>query len=438
MKYLLLMTFSGSALFIGYSCWERACSKFMTEVMKRKALVMVLLTYLMPWIFLKDIYRHIFGLFWREERIVDVKGLVNFAEIRMERDVYRTIDYRIRAWFMIIWFTGAILFMLLKAIKYLKRRQELHALAIECGDENLKEEQNHVQKEIGCRRKPKIVWTRVDNDTLTLGAIKPIIFLQRSYDAGDLPMILKHEMIHIVRWDLLVKLMMEFVCCLHWFNPLVYLLARKLEFVCESSCDERVVREYTENERKMYIELLDKNKAIHRHKAMYNRRLEKLDEQISKRIELIRKMRVVKGRQKVAALVVFALMVFFDSLTAFAYPTVRHIKNAMAETAEDAVGGQNFWLYDYTEEGYDFHEKILYDRQFIDETGQIHPITATDADAACSEHNLISGYIQNHIKDENGGCKVEIYEGVKCTTCGMVWEEAFYSENSHTICTHSN
>ena len=50
MGYLFLMTFAGSALFIGYLCWEKMLKKSMTQCMKYKALLVVMLAYAVPFI----------------------------------------------------------------------------------------------------------------------------------------------------------------------------------------------------------------------------------------------------------------------------------------------------------------------------------------------------------------------------------------------------
>ena len=52
-------------------------------------------------------------------------------------------------------------------------------------------------------------------------------------------------------------------------------------------------------------------------------------------------------------------MIFLNSLTALAYPKVRHVKNAVIEAAEDSMDGGNFWIYDYEAEGYDGFQELV-------------------------------------------------------------------------------
>ena len=97
---------------------------------------------------------------------------------------------RVLVIFAVIWFIGAFAIMIVKTFRYIHMRRGLYGLSIKCGDENLDETEERLQKELRCRRKPKVVWTRVNNKTFTLGAICPIIFLQKDYADGELYWIL--------------------------------------------------------------------------------------------------------------------------------------------------------------------------------------------------------------------------------------------------------
>lgn len=439
MNYLLLMTLGGSALLIGYLVWEKVFQKFMTQSMAYAALITVLLTFLMPWGWLNRIYRKILFAVWGEGVIGEAKGLVNIADLRTEESVYRTDDYRLLVIFAAVWFIGASFIMLIKMLRYLNMRNELQALSIDCGDNSLDETVERLRKELRCKCKPKVVWTRADNRTFTLGAMRPIVFLQKHYTDEELYWILKHEMTHIVRRDLLIKMLLEFVGCLYWFNPFIYVLTHKFGSVCETSCDEQVMKGCSEREREIYIKLLERNKDDKRVKAPLCSALEDGNGDIDKRIRLLKTAENIAGKKKLFATSVFTLLVFMDSLMAFAYPKVQHVENAVVEAAEDAIDGNNFWAYDYVEEGYGaITDVILYDEQFIDETGQITPILAPDTSTSCTNHDIVSGYCQEHILNEDGSCAVDTYEGTKCVICDTVWIGDFCSRNIKISCTHQS
>nr|WP_300818214.1 M56 family metallopeptidase [uncultured Acetatifactor sp.] len=437
MKYLILMTVSGSGLLVGYLCWERLLENSLTQSMKYRALMVVMLVYAVPWAWLREGYRSIFGPFWRMGAIAAAKGMVDIADIKTEGFVCQTEEYRLWMLMLAIWFVFAILIMIVRVARYLVKINSLRALAIECGDKNLEKTMTHLRESIRYKHKPDIVWTRVDNETFTIGIIKPTIFLQKKYADEELYWILKHEMTHIVKKDLWIKLFLEFISCLHWFNPFIYLLERKMRFLCETSCDERVIRGCTDEEYRTYIELLDANKCGNRLKIPLSSALDSGNEEIEKRITLMKQQKDIQRREKVIAICAFGLLVFLDSLTALAYPQVYHVKSSAIELAEDAVGGGNLWVDDYVEEGYSTSSDVItYDEQFVDKEGKIYSVEFDDEYEDCTEHDKVLGIIQVHIKEDGGGCIVETYEGTRCTKCGVDWKGTLLNKISNMPCTH--
>ncbi len=89
------------------------------------------------------------------------------------------------------------------------------------------------------------------------GVIRPVILLPgRDMPEWQLKSALKHEAAHYRRGDIPVRWAVELCCAVYWFNPLMPLLRRRLYEACERACDEHVVRDMTETERKLYIRTL--------------------------------------------------------------------------------------------------------------------------------------------------------------------------------------
>lgn len=77
-----------------------------------------------------------------------------------------------------------------------------------------------------------------------LGLFKPTIIMPAKAQylpPEQLACIFRHELTHLRRQDLLYKWLVQLVICLHWFNPLVYLLGRQVNRCCELACDEAVI-----------------------------------------------------------------------------------------------------------------------------------------------------------------------------------------------------
>ena len=84
------------------------------------------------------------------------------------------------------------------------------------------------------------------------GIIKPKIILPIEYQEIELNYILMHENAHIKRKDNLVRLLAFIIVCLHWFNPFAWLLLKLLYLDIELACDESVLSNCDETERKKY------------------------------------------------------------------------------------------------------------------------------------------------------------------------------------------
>lgn len=87
---------------------------------------------------------------------------------------------------------------------------------------------------------------------LTYGIFRPVILLPAQLSAGTLPGVLAHEWTHIRRKDNLFQWMMAAALCLHWVNPLVWLLAVLFARDMELACDEAVIRRMAPTGRKRY------------------------------------------------------------------------------------------------------------------------------------------------------------------------------------------
>jgi beta-lactamase regulating signal transducer with metallopeptidase domain len=94
---------------------------------------------------------------------------------------------------------------------------------------------------------------------LTFGIFHPVILMPKATDWTDetaLQYILAHEYVHIRRFDTVSKLALTAAVCVHWFNPLVWVMYVLANRDLELSCDESVIRLFGENAKSAYARTL--------------------------------------------------------------------------------------------------------------------------------------------------------------------------------------
>ena len=100
-------------------------------------------------------------------------------------------------------------------------------------------EENRLRRTVRVRVSDRIT------SPLTYGLVRPVILLPRELDPEDalrLPYVLSHELVHIRRFDVAWKALLAAAACVHWFNPLVWLMVVLANRDLELSCDAQVLR----------------------------------------------------------------------------------------------------------------------------------------------------------------------------------------------------
>lgn len=101
---------------------------------------------------------------------------------------------------------------------------------------------------------------------LTYGVFRPTILLPAGFDWHDrekLEQILTHEKTHIRHRDVLVKGILLLTCCLHWFNPAVWLMFYLASQDMEMRCDAAVVRKLGKTGKLSYARTLVETEQVH-------------------------------------------------------------------------------------------------------------------------------------------------------------------------------
>lgn len=167
-------------------------------------------------------------------------------------------------YFLILWLAGLLACALFFLITHLRCRRE-YKTALPVDIEFVKHWQleHHIRRSVQIRQSDKIA------APLTYGIFRPIVLLPKKTDWADetqLRYILIHEVTHIRYFDTLLKLLMAAALCLHWFNPLVWLMYVTANRDIELSCDETVVKTVGEAMKSAYALILiglEEKKSCH-------------------------------------------------------------------------------------------------------------------------------------------------------------------------------
>lgn len=88
---------------------------------------------------------------------------------------------------------------------------------------------------------------------MLVGLCHPAILLPTTnMQEIDLTLILAHELTHLKKKDLWVKMLMLLAGMLHWFNPFIYVLRKDISRWSELSCDETLAAKMSHEERILY------------------------------------------------------------------------------------------------------------------------------------------------------------------------------------------
>lgn len=159
----------------------------------------------------------------------------------------------ISGWAM-LWIGGSFLCACFFLITYLRGLLEFRTSLPVSNDYAAKWLQGHrLVRNIQIRQSDRIA------APLTYGILMPVILMPQKTDWEDgqqLQYVLSHEYVHIRRFDMVWKLVAALALCIHWFNPLVWVMYILFNRDIELSCDERVVRQYGEKARTVYAKTL--------------------------------------------------------------------------------------------------------------------------------------------------------------------------------------
>ena len=132
---------------------------------------------------------------------------------------------------------GAAAFLLYQGVSYALFRRTVRRWKRDVARADYAAMLSDTARDLGVGAPEMIVCEAISTPAVT-GLLRPRLLLPHEhYDVQELRYILRHELCHLKRRDMLLKLVLLAANAMHWFNPVVYLMLRQADEDIELACD---------------------------------------------------------------------------------------------------------------------------------------------------------------------------------------------------------
>ena len=214
--------------------------------------------------------------------------------------------------FEILWLVGVLLLAIYFSISYFRSMRKFRM--------SIPDNTPYIQNWLTAHQISRPLAVRSSDlisSPLTYGILHPVILLPKKLDRNDqvaLKYVLTHEYVHIRRFDAITKILFAAVLCIHWFNPLVWVMYVLANRDIELSCDAWVIRMMGAKNRSSYALMLIKMEERRNGMSALCSHFGK--NAITERIEAI-----MKFKKTSILACAFALVLVVGATTAFATST---------------------------------------------------------------------------------------------------------------------
>ena len=271
----------------------------------------------------------------------------------------------------------------------------------------------------------------------TVGFFRQRIIIPESFvENPDFLMVYQHEYRHLRNHDNLMKLLCLAVLCLHWMNPMAYVLLYLYRFTAEAVSDGAAIECCSDDEIERYsimvVTGVPEEKVF---PTVWKNNLSSKGKMLKRRISYMMERKNVGLLQKMLIVALSIVTVIASACTVFAYEPMQSSDESISDVAfsdEIEYFSYDFELYDLIDE-LDFSSS---DTVFFTTDGlQIAVNESADSRALCI-HSMVNGYLSTHSSNGSGGCTVKIYTCQRCNKCGYLANAKYYKTVSYAKCPH--
>lgn len=258
MKLYLATLLSCSAAMSVISIIYIAFTPFLSRKYTAKWLYYIWLLVVIGWVFPFRPYLNIVSYHLPKAQVIQTKYTLINQNMNYIANATKEAS-TVSIWLIIlcIWAAGAagvIIFNLLRHFRFLKL---VGRWSEKTTNQDILHMFNELKMEMNIKTRVGLKTCFSISSPMMIGFFSPAILLpDENMAADDLKFILRHELIHLKRNDLWYKTLVLVATAIHWFNPVVYFMARAISIQCEISNDELLVKETSFQQRRQYGETL--------------------------------------------------------------------------------------------------------------------------------------------------------------------------------------
>ena len=278
----------------------------------------------------------------------------------------------------------------------------------------------------------------------TIGFFRQKIVFPESFSMlhPEYGMVYKHEHSHLKNHDNLVKVLCLLVLCLHWMNPVAYLLLFLYIDTAEIISDSTAVEGCLKEQRKAYASLLvseastpDKNPVMWKNNLFGKKKNKKNMVILKRRINYMMKEKRKGLLQRGIIVAVSALTVVVSAGTVLAYVPIA----SSDESFEEIIFDDTLDDFGFNDIEDNFIKSLDFSQSnsvYVDSNGSQIMYQESESPRALCTHSMVPSSFYTHAKNSSGGCTVKIYSCQRCEKCGYRANAKYESTHTYAKCPH--
>lgn len=148
-------------------------------------------------------------------------------------------------------------FLILKKLLLCCRMQKLIRRLPDCEDRIVREVWRTILSKYPSASGVRVIRTKLKISPQVMGVRYPVILLpEYPFSRSEYEMILEHETLHCLQHDILLKMVIDLLCTFYWWNPVFYILKKRMFDLIEIRNDRRMTLSLSSDEKAVYMQCL--------------------------------------------------------------------------------------------------------------------------------------------------------------------------------------